>query len=105
MYVGADFDPQDGAETDTYTLNFSRDLQPLEVITQSTWTVAVVTGTDASASSRLNGAATIDSTGTITSQRFSGLLSTCTYRLTAAVTTNFGNVKSLWSHAPGVAPN
>lgn len=105
MYAGADFDPHDGSEVETYTLNFARDLASLEVITQASWSIAVDSGTDASASSRINGAATIDPTGRLTSQQFANLLNTCVYLLTAQVTTNFGNIKTLWAHAPGVVPD
>jgi hypothetical protein len=105
MYVGIDFDPTDGSEIEYYTLNFINDLVAGEMITQATWSIAVVTGTDPSAASRISGTAEIDPTGTMTSQQFANLLNTVKYRLTANVLTNFGNSKSLWSHAPGIVPD
>lgn len=105
MYCGADFSPTDGSEIEYYTLNFVNDLVAGEVITQASWSIAVVEGTDAGAASRINGPAQIDPTGIMTSQQFANLLNSCIYRLTATVVTNLGNVKSLWSHTPGIAPD
>lgn len=105
MYCGTDFDPHDGDEVEYYTFNFVNDLVAGEVITQASWSIEVVTGTDTSASSRINGNAEIDPTGMLTSQQFAYLLNTCKYRLTATVLTNLGNYKELWSHAPGIAPD
>ena len=112
MYCGADFDPHDGgdSEIETYTLSFVNDvrLQNGEVITAivgGTWQVDVTSGSDATPSARLNGVASIDPSGMLTSQQFIGLLATVTYRLTAIALTNFGNQIPLWSHAPGAVPN
>lgn len=107
MYVGRDFDPTDATnlavENEVYTLDFKNDLVTGETISSAAWTCFVVTGTDPTPAARLSGAATVS--GSMTSQRFTGFLPGVKYRLLAAVLTNLGNTKSLWSHVAARAPD
>lgn len=102
MYVGRDFDVADVGENEVYTLDFANDLGDGETLSTTTWTIAVVTGTDASPSSHLSGSPVID--GTASSQRITGLLGGVLYRVQAIVTTSASNTLSLYSHVLGNTP-
>jgi hypothetical protein len=62
----------------------------------------VVSGTDASASTRISGAATVS--GKTTSQRVAGLVAGARYRLQAIAVTTFGNTVSNHSYVTCQAP-
>lgn len=101
-YIGSDFSPADTAEIKDYSMDLAPALAAGETLSGSTWSIDVVGGVDASASSRLIGSANI--TGTITTQRIGGLVAGTEYKLTAAVTTSTGEVLSYWSHVKGTQP-
>lgn len=107
MYCGADFDAHDPLENEPYGFDFVKDVVAGEIVTQVTYSIAVVSGVDAAASSRIVGTPMINPLdgGTQTSQVLYNLLAGVNYRLTAMATTNFGAMKSLWAHAPGPVPN
>lgn len=99
MYVGRDFDPSDVGESELYCFDFVRDLQTGDTVTAAVWTCAVAAiseGTDAEASTRIDGDATFQ--GTKTFQRITGLQPGVIYRIQAIVSTQKGDEVSLWSH-------
>ena len=102
MYVGNDYDQSEPGENEIYTLDFVRDMLAGETLSGATWTCVAVSGTDASASTRISGSATVS--GTQTSQRCTGFLDGVKYRLEATVTTSLSNTKKLWSHVSVKAP-
>lgn len=103
MYVGSDFQPSDTGESESYTFDFSNDFATSETISSATWSISVVSGTDASASSRLVGSPS--NTSTKSSQRVTGLQDGVTYLLRAVVITSAGNTISLYSHVAASAPS
>lgn len=103
MYTGRDFDPADPGEIEYFAFDFKRDVRESEVLNAAIWTCAVKTGTDADPASHIISGAVI--VGTITQQKVSGLVAGVTYRLTATVQTNHGQILMLWSHVECRAPN
>lgn len=109
MYVGRDFDPAGSDESDMFGFDFVNDLEgggSAETLTSTTWTIAVLVGTDAAVATRLVGAATLVTPNgslfqTATQQRVAGLLPNVTYVLKAVVGTTLGNTLNLWTHIVG----
>jgi hypothetical protein len=93
MYVG-EFSPADSVENEIYAFDFKRDLATGEVVESADFEISVIEGTDASASSRLLGPASVS--GVQARQRVANLVPGVVYKLQAIVTTNQGNTKSLW---------
>lgn len=102
MYADRDFTATGSDETEIYTFDFVNTLGAAEVITSSVWTVSVKVGKDAQASTRLVGPAVINATAT--SQLIGPLVNGATYRITATITTNYGQTLSLFAHLSCVAP-
>lgn len=105
MYVGRDFDASDPEENEPYSFDFQNDVPPGETITSAVWTCEVAddsAGDDEQAATRLSGAPT--NSGVITTHSVAGLQAGVKYLLQAVVTTNEGNVVSLWSHVLGRDP-
>lgn len=106
MYVGRDFDPAAQDESDVFGFDFVNDMGPTDTLTSTTWTLAVLRGTDANPASHLIGAATLvtpDGTlfQTATQQRIAGLLPDVMYSVKAVCGTSAGDTLSLWSHIVG----
>lgn len=106
MYIGTDFDDIDaGLEARIFTIDFVAALRTGETIVSAVASVAVVSGTDAGASGRLVGSATIS--GTKVSQEIdlrSGPPGVY-YRLMVTVSTNQEPAVSRWSHFWSRSPN
>jgi len=107
VYVGRDFPPAEQTESDVYGLDFINDLDVGEQIVSSTWYLTVTDGTDPNPQFHLQGPSKLYTTDdntmpTATIQRIGGLWAGVTYKARAEVTTDFGNIKSLWSHIHGV---
>lgn len=98
-YVGRDFPIMDPSEQVDLTFDFSNDAARCDNVASATWTVAVVTGTDASASTRAIG--DVDTSGQEVTQRMGGLLNGVKYKVTALATMNSGEVLGLYSHVTG----
>jgi hypothetical protein len=98
MYVGKDFLSIDPGETESFSLDFVRDLQEGETITlgSAVFFVELVKGQDPAPDSRKLGSCTIN--GTAVSQRIGNCVSGCRYRLRAQVQTSNMNTLSIWSH-------
>lgn len=99
MYVGRDFHEMDPGEQELLTLDFTNDLGADETVASAVWTCAVQVGSpvaDASASSRIIGSASVS--GKTTTQKVGNLVAGANYLIKAVVTTNLGNLVSLWSH-------
>lgn len=103
MYVGRDFHPNDVGESAEYSFDFARDLEDGDSIVSAAWSCWAEEGTDASASSRLSGSASVS--GTKTTQRVDGLLADVKYGLQAIVTTTLGNTVSLFSYVKSQDPS
>lgn len=111
MYAGTDFSVSDQDENEIYSFDFVNDLSTGELLVGSpppVWTIAVVSGTDAAANSRLSGSpSVVNGPGgvlTATSQRIVGLVPGVRYLLRANVNTSQGNAKTLYSHVLGEQP-
>lgn len=102
-YVGSDFSPTDPGEIEAYSFDFARLLGTGETISSSAWSIVVVSGVDASPSSRLIGSAHV--TGSVASQLIGNCLGGVTYLVTATVTTSTGQTLALWSHLACVTPS
>jgi hypothetical protein len=107
LYAGRDFDPSDEGESELYSFDFAKDMQPRDAITSAVWTCSVAAisdpdFTDPSPNSHITGSSVF--AGTKTTQRVSGLLPGVTYTLRATVHTSLGDDVSLWSHVEVLAP-
>ena len=74
----------------------------------ATWSLTVISGTDANPGSHLQGPPVLSTPDgstlqTATLQAIGGLLPDVTYAVRAVVSTNFGNVTSYWSHIRGIS--
>lgn len=104
MYVGKDFDPQSATETETFGLDFTGQITPSELITAAAWYCTVkpnTPGVDPTPQSHISGSAAI--VGQLTYQKIVGLLDGVIYILEARVTTNQGNIVSLYAVCEGKA--
>ena len=101
-YLGRDFDPIVPGESEIFTIDFVNDLPEDDEINTVTFAIAVVTGTDASASTRLIGSPTILDTTVL--HRVGDCVANVVYRLTATVTTTHSNTLKLYSHINCVSP-
>ncbi len=96
MYVGRDFDPANSTENEVYSLDFVNELASGEALLSITSIgFTVFQGTDADPTSHLSGTPSIS--GTIVSQRISGLTSGVTYTLSMTVLTTQTNTITLFS--------
>lgn len=96
MYVGRDFDPANTTENEVYSLDFVNELATGETLSSVTTTsLTVFQGTDANPSSHLSGGSSI--TGSVVSQRITGLTAGVTYTLAFTVLTNMTNTITLFS--------
>lgn len=95
MYAGSDFQNSTVGESEVYSFDFENDIASGETLSVATFTLSVHEGTDASPSSRLSGSSSIS--GTIASQRLTGLQSNVTYNLSCSVTTSLNNTLILWA--------
>jgi len=102
-YVGKDFPLQDPTETADLTFDFSRhpDWERWDRIISATVSISVVSGTDASASTRLSGSPSW--CRALVTQRLIGPLDGVKYKLTAIATTHKGEVLALYSNLTGMS--
>jgi hypothetical protein len=102
-YVGKDFPLLDPTETADLSFDFTRhpEWERWDYIVSATVTISVVTGTDASAQTRLSGAPTY--CNGIVKQRVAGIQAGVKYKLIATATTNKGEVLALYSNVTGKA--
>jgi hypothetical protein len=89
-----------------FGLDFVNDLTATETLSTAVWTIDVRYGVDPAPASHLVGPPVLvvpvgTTLQTATVQRISGLLPDVTYTVRAVVTTNAGNMLSLWSHIRG----
>lgn len=96
MYAGVEFDDMDPTETDTFTIDFVRDLLVGETISSEAFVMEVVSGTDSRPNEKLVGGAFVS--GTQVTQVISNPVPDVYYRLTAQITTSMARVLDLWSH-------
>jgi len=101
-YVGRDFEPMDTGETKDLSFDFSGELGDCDSVTSATWSISVVTGTDASAATRLSGDPTI-TCGSKVTQRHTTLQDGVRYRTQCTATTRNGETLILYSHVRGIA--
>jgi hypothetical protein len=101
-YVGRDFDPMDTEEIKDLSIDFTSELGDCDQVASATWSISVVTGTDASASSRLSGDPTITCNSKVT-QRHTTLQDGVRYRTQCTATTKNGEILILYSHVRGIA--
>ena len=102
-YVGADFDPMDPAETKDLSLDFTNSLRCDDAVSTVTWSLAVITGTDASSATRLSGDPKVSCN--IVTQRHTTIQGGVKYRTIATAITKRGETLILYSHVRGKAPN
>ena len=107
MYAGTDFTVIDVGEEDVFTFNFARGLGAGETLSSASVAIGVNRGADPSPSSRLAGAAVVDSTGTQVSQTVNmiGGIAGNLYLLTATAVTSLSRTLILWSHFPTDVPS
>lgn len=107
MYIGADWDPIDtGLEADVFTIDFVKALNAGETILSASVEIAVLTGTDAAAASRMAGPPLI--TGSMVSQEIDvrgAPLAGVYYQLVMTVATNQRPAITRWSHFWSRPPN
>jgi hypothetical protein len=99
-YVGSDFSPTDDVECEAYALNFAAILGTGETIVSVSSYLALMSGTDALASTRLVSTPAVN--GTTVSQRAGPLLGGCSYRIGFTILTTLGQTLNLYSHIPCV---
>lgn len=100
-YVGKDFPIQDPTETAELPFDFTRhpDWERWDYINSATVTISVVSGTDASASTRLSGSPTY--CNGVVKQKVIGTQNGVKYKLVATITTNKGETLALYSNVTG----
>ena len=96
MQAQPDYDPQNPGETEVFGMDFVNELSVGETIVSASVTLQVVTGTDATPQTHVNGSATISLSKV--SQSIGGLLVNVTYRVIFTVVTNKGQTIILYSH-------
>lgn len=84
------FDPKYTGETKTYQFDFTSDLAPFEAILIQTVTASVFSGTDATPSAIISGAAS--ATRTIVSQNITGGILGVIYELLCTATTSSSQI-------------
>jgi hypothetical protein len=89
----------DPSEQIDLTLDFVNDAARCDAVASATWTVAVVSGTDASYATRAIGDPTW--CGQSVTQRMGTLLTGVKYKVTALATMNSGEILGLYSHVTG----
>lgn len=89
----------DPSEQIDLTLDFVNDAAKCDDVASATWTIAVVSGTDASASTRAIGSTTWCKQSV--TQRMGGLLTGVKYKVTALATMKSGEVLGLYSNVTG----
>lgn len=97
-YVGRDFPIMDPSEQIDLTLDFVNDAARCDNIASATWTVTVVTGTDASASTRAIGSTSW--CGQRVTQRMT-VLNGVKYKTAVLATMQSGEVLGLYSNVTG----
>lgn len=99
MYIGKDWLNAEPGEVESYTLDFTNDVNADagEVVNSAVWTCEVVAGVDPNVSACLIGNPVITSP-TATSQFFSSNVPGTTYRLRATAQTSMGQTLKLYSH-------
>lgn len=102
MYVGRDWSVMNTGESEVFGLDFVNDLPTGDSLTSVVFTIAVVSGTDATPSSRLDGSPGIS--GTTAIQRISDLLPNVNYVLVAIAETALGNTLILYSRVRCMTP-
>lgn len=102
-YVGKDFPLQDPTETAELSFDFTRhpEWERWDYINSATVAVSVVSGADASASTRLSGSPTY--CNGVVKQKFANPVNAVKYKLVATVNTNKGEVLALYSNVTGQA--
>lgn len=106
MYIGSDWDPIDtGLEADVFTIDFVKVLNAGETILSASVTIAVLTGTDAGAASRMVGPPLLS--GSQVSQEIDvrGGPPGVYYQLVMTVATNQRPAVTRWSHFWSRSPN
>lgn len=89
----AELPPKYSGVTATYTFDFAADLASGETISTQVCTAAVYSGTDASPSSIISGAAT--ASGSVVSQDITGGTEGVIYQITCTITTSEGQTLKL----------
>lgn len=89
----------DPGDQDDLTLDFVNDAAKCDDVASATWTIAVVTGTDASYATRAVGSTTW--CGQRVTQRMGGLLNGVKYKVTAVATFKSGAVLGIYSNVTG----
>jgi|SRR5580765_4889770 hypothetical protein len=107
MYLGKDFSPQESGESEVFGMDFVNDLDAMEQILSSVWTISVSQGNDPNPKVHLEGTSLAivpfgSNLKTATVQRIGGLWPDVTYIVRAQILTDAGNTRSLWSHVRGV---
>lgn len=97
MYAGRDFDYASQYESEVLGLSYEGLLETGEILTDSDWSIALVSGSDASPASRLVGSASIMSSSTSV-QRVSAPQPGCVYTLSCLASTSRGRQLLLWAY-------
>lgn len=100
-----DFSPLDPAalETSTFSFDFAAMLGTGETISTAAWSIAALTGLDASPSSRLLGSTQIS--GTQVLQRIGTAVAGETYRITATIATSASQTLTLYANCKCQSPS
>lgn len=103
MLITQTFDDAEAIETDVYSFDFRRDVASADEVVSAVFTLSLVSGVDANPAGHLVGIAAIsanlvDGRDTVASQRISGLVAGCVYRVSCQATSNQGNTPNLYSH-------
>lgn len=86
----SNFTPKRAGETEVFTVDFSALLATGETITSAAWSISVVSGSDPSAASMIDGSASIS--GSKVSQLITGGVSDVTYAPICTANTSLGQV-------------
>lgn len=99
MYAGRDFDYSSQYESELFGFDYSHLMHDTgEALVSSEWTIALVSGTDASPSSRLVGSAALSSSY-VSVQRVADLQPGCLYVLSCLARTSDNRSLVLWAYA------
>jgi hypothetical protein len=98
--LGRTFTDADPSESESYSFDFYRDVNATDFVVSASFSLALISGVDASPSSHLSGGATISANGfdgrnTVCAQRIAGMVAGCRYRLDCQATTSQGNTPVL----------
>lgn len=97
MYAGRDFDVSDVLESEIYAFDYQNMLAPGDALLSGAWTLALVSGVDASPSSRLVGPSLRLSTYQL-GHRITGLQPGCVYTLSCIAQTYLSDELLLWAY-------